>query len=335
MYTIREAAHRSGISVPLLRAWERRYGVVEPSRTAAGYRLYDDDSLDRLRAMRRLVDSGWTPSNAAAAILSGAPIDVPAPSLDGPVRDDQANADRDGTDSPSGLVDAFVDAALDFDGDRVERVLDEMFASGSFETVADAQLLPALVALGEAWQDGRLAVAGEHAASHAVLRRLAAAYQAAGRATPPGGTVLVGMPPGGRHELGALAFSTAVRRAGIPVLYLGPDVPIPDWVLTVQRTQARAAVIGVLTEADVGPAVDVARALLASRPELAVLFGGRAAERAVAAFALPATGRNDGATGGVTRGPAPIALPDRLVAAIAALEAVIGRPDGASASGAG
>ena len=42
MYTIKQAAARSGLSVPTVRAWERRYGVVHPERTASGYRLYDD-----------------------------------------------------------------------------------------------------------------------------------------------------------------------------------------------------------------------------------------------------------------------------------------------------
>ena len=121
-----------------------------------------------------------------------------------------------------------------------------MLADGTFETVADRQLLPALVALGDAWASGRLDVAAEHAASHAVLRRLSAAFQAAGGATLAAGSVLVGLPPGARHELGALAFAVAARRAGIPVLYLGPDLPVADWVGTASRTQARAAVIGAI-----------------------------------------------------------------------------------------
>ena len=60
MYTISEAADRAGVSVELLRAWERRYGIVEPDRTAAGYRLYDEAAIGRVRAMRGLVDEGWT-----------------------------------------------------------------------------------------------------------------------------------------------------------------------------------------------------------------------------------------------------------------------------------
>ena len=124
------------------------------------------------------------------------------------------------------LVNGFIEAAARLDAIGVESVLDAMLADGTFETVADRHLLPALVALGQAWAAGRLDVAAEHAASHAVLRRLSAAFEAAGGATPPEGSVVVGLPPGARHELGALAFAVAARRAGIPVLYLGPDLPV-------------------------------------------------------------------------------------------------------------
>ena len=246
MYTIRQAATRTGISIELLRAWERRYQVVSPVRTAGGYRLYDEPALERLRAMRRLVDAGWSPSVAAAAILNG---EVATTSDE---RDDAKPAGAGANRPPSGagdgrpedvLIERFVDGAIRLDGPALEATLDGMFATGSFEAVADALLLPALVAIGDAWADGRLGVAGEHAASHAMLRRLSAAFQAAGRPTPTRGAILVGLPPGGRHELAALAFSVAARRAGLPILYLGPDLPVDDWVATAPRTHARAAVI--------------------------------------------------------------------------------------------
>ncbi len=107
----------------------------------------------------------------------------------------------------------------------------------------------------------------EHAASHAVLRRLSAAYQAAGRPTVGSGAILVGLPPGARHELGGLAFATAARRAGLPILYLGADLPIRDWLGAAARTRARAAVIGVVTASDREPAERVAAELLAARPK--------------------------------------------------------------------
>jgi MerR family transcriptional regulator, light-induced transcriptional regulator len=270
MYTIKQAAARTGLTVPVLRAWERRYGIVAPRRSAGGYRIYDEEAIARLGAMRRLVHSGWSPSTAAAAIAAGtAPLDVPDPS---PPGTGLALVDR-----PLGpdLGQSFVTAAGRLDSDRIEALLDEMFARGSFERVADEHVLPAVVALGEAWADGRIDVAAEHMASHAVLRRLAAAYQAAGRSVAERGAILIGLPPGSRHELGALAFAIAARREGLPILYLGPDLPVDDWVLTAERMGARAAVIGSVTPADRNAAREVAAALLKSRPGLLIAFGGK------------------------------------------------------------
>jgi len=222
MYTIAEAARRAGVSVPVLRAWERRYGIVRPGRTEAGYRLYDDAAIDRVRAMRHLVSEGWSPRNAATRIATeGVPASVADRSRD-PFPVERSPGD-------DALVGAFVDAASRLDQAELTGILDEMFARGSFETIVQRLLMPALVSLGEAWANGSLPVAAEHAASAAVHRRLAAAFEAAGSsASAP--VVLVGLPAGSWHELGALAFATVARRAGLSVLYLGPDLPPDDWV---------------------------------------------------------------------------------------------------------
>ena len=80
MYSIKQASIRSGVSVPLIRAWERRYGVVSPQRTASGYRLYDDDAIGTLVRVRELTESGWTASEASRAVLAGeVPIEPLAP----------------------------------------------------------------------------------------------------------------------------------------------------------------------------------------------------------------------------------------------------------------
>ena len=298
MYTIKQAAARTGVAVPTLRAWERRYGIVAPTRTPAGYRLYDEAALARLASMRRLVDSGWTASNAARAVLESS-------SGTAGNGQDAAAAAPDG--ARSNLVDRFLAAAAAIDAPGVEATLDEMFASGSFERVAEAHLLPALAALGDAWAQGRVSVAAEHAASHAVQRRLASAFQAAGAPVAWRGTVLVGLPPGARHELGALAFGVAARRAGLPVLYLGPDLPVADWVRTAAGTGAAAAVIGAISTDDAAPAAAVADALAAAVPDLVVAFGGRGAPHD---------------PGSATNGR-PIVLPDRLSEAVQVLAAAL------------
>ncbi len=306
MYTIKEAAARTGVPIALLRAWERRYHVVEPVRTAGGYRVYDEPALDRLRTMRRLVDDGWSPSLAAAAILRGEAGSTPA--------DGERRTVGDARVEPSAhpaLIDDFVAAAIALDPAAVEGALDAIFAAGTFEHVADHLLVPALIALGDAWAEGRLGVAGEHAASHAVLRRLAAAFQAAGRPAPAAGSILVGLPPGSRHELAALAFSVAARRAGLPIAYLGPDLPADDWVTTSERVRAGGAVIGAPTRADVRAAVEVARAIRSNDPAVVVAFGGRFAADAATALG---------------NGMATLVLPGGLVAAVEALRDALPGP---------
>ena len=71
MYTIKQASRLTGVSEASLRAWERRYGVVVPHRNESGYRLYDEEALAAVSTMRRLVDDGWSPAEAADAVRSG------------------------------------------------------------------------------------------------------------------------------------------------------------------------------------------------------------------------------------------------------------------------
>jgi methylmalonyl-CoA mutase cobalamin-binding subunit len=122
-------------------------------------------------------------------------------------------------------------------------------------------------------------------ASYAVERRLALAFDAAASAARSGPKVVVGLPPGSRHALGALAFAVAARRAGMAVTYLGADLPSDDWLAATEG--AVAALIGVVASRDRGPALDVARRLRAARPDLVVAFGGRAAQRTIGYLVLP------------------------------------------------
>ncbi len=182
--------------------------------------------------VRELTESGWTASEASRAVLAGEVAVVPAPlAVPAPLTEEGAHARQ------AELIARFVEVARVMDISATGAALDEMFALGSFESIVDDLLMPALVALGNAWSEGELDVAAEHAASAAVHRRLSALYEAAASVSDP--LVVVGLPPGSRHELGALAFAVAVRRLGVGVLYLGADVPVASWV-HVMRAEPRA-----------------------------------------------------------------------------------------------
>ena len=263
MYTIKHAAELTGLPVATLRAWERRYGVVAPERTVGGYRLYDEPTLARIRAMRDLVATGWSPRQAADEVSRA---DDDAPARDLPAGGEWADGDR--ADSE------LVDAARDLDTARLAAILDDRFSRGSFESVVDEWLMPALRGVGVAWAAGDLSTAAEHLAAHAVLRRLAAAFEAASRGID-GPRVLVGLAPGCRHELGALAFATAARRAGLSVTYLGADLPVESWLDAVGQDRPSAVVLPVPRSLDVEAVASVVAAVHDAHPGVRIAVGGQ------------------------------------------------------------
>ena len=285
MFTVKHAAELAGISTDTLRAWERRYAVVAPSRTAAGYRLYDAEQVQMLTDMRELVEAGWSARQAAAEVSSRRPepASPPGSGLTSPAEEAPSLAVR-GSDR-TGLGDALVEAASRMDAERLAEVLDEGFGRNSFEVVVDSWLMPAVVQLGDAWERGQISEASEHLASHAILRRIAAVFEASAR-TAEGPRVVIGLPAGCHHELGVFAFACAARRVGLNVLYVGTNLPIPSWVAAVRGHEADAAVLAVPDVDSAGSAAQSIASLHAELPDLVALVGGSEQARVPAARPL-------------------------------------------------
>lgn len=261
MHTVRWVSQQLGLTPGTLRAWEQRYGIVHPTRSEGGYRLYDDHDLDTLQAMADLVAAGMQPAQAAEEVRSG---------RTGPSREPART-----TEAPAGLPapSALITASRNYDSRALEETLDAAFAAAGFEYVIDEWLMAALVPVGQAWEAGRLDIAQEHFISAAVIRRLTAAFAAAGHARN-GRHVVTGLAPGATHEIATLAFATMLRRAGLRVTYLGPDLPGPSWVQAVATIHPDAVVIGAPRTNDRQAASDIVQALLEAAPRTAVYVGG-------------------------------------------------------------
>ena len=270
MYTIKRAAEVTGISVATLRAWERRYGVVSPQRSDGGYRLYGPDEVRTLAVMNSLVNEGWSAREAAAETISRLSSRDPG--------EGGRNGGASTLRPPSGGIqsedaEALIRAAERLDSASASAVLDARFALGTFEHVIDDWLMPTLRRVGEEWAHGRLTVAGEHLVAYAVQRRLAAAYEAASsRADGP--ALIIGLPPGARHELGLLAFAVAARRVGFSTVYVGADLPVADWLTAVEARSAVGIVLAVPRLEDIVPAQKSVDARRPERPQLVVGLGG-------------------------------------------------------------
>lgn len=267
-YTIGEVAKLTGVPAVTLRAWEHRYGVVHPGRTASSYRQYDGQDLEVLQRMRALVESGIAPRRAADLASTG----------------DHLALSPDASTSMPPLQDltSLARAGVALDGERLRRILDEAFAVATIETAIDDWLVPSMREVGRAWAIGELDVVSEHFVSAAVMRKLSALFEA----TPAQGPrVVVGLPATARHELPALAFALLLQRAGTQVLYVGADVPEPCWARLVEVWRPSAAVMGVACDQDVAPAIAAVRALTAARVQ-PVYVGGQCAQQVAGAISL-------------------------------------------------
>jgi DNA-binding transcriptional MerR regulator/methanogenic corrinoid protein MtbC1 len=260
VHTVSWVSQQLGLAPGTLRAWEQRYGIVRPTRSEGGYRLYDDNDLDTLQAMADLVAAGMQPAQAADEIRSGRSL------LHAGAREVGASA---GMPDPAALI----AASRTYDSRAIESTLDAAFAAAGFEYVIDEWLMAALVPVGQAWADGHLDIAQEHFISAAVMRRLTAAFEAAGHARG-GRHVITGLAPGAIHEIATLAFATMLRRAGLRVTYLGPNLPGPSWVQAVRTIHPDAVVIGAPRPEDGAAATDIVAALRAAAPQTRVHVGG-------------------------------------------------------------
>jgi DNA-binding transcriptional MerR regulator/methylmalonyl-CoA mutase cobalamin-binding subunit len=278
--SIGEVAARTGVPATTLRAWERRYGLVTPSRSRTAYLGYDDLDLDRITAMRALVDSGVPARRAASIVLDR--IEGGAAHLAGPIGPHPQAQHA----SPLADVGALTRVAVSLDPAGLDDTLDAAFSLAAVETVIDTWLMPCLVDLGAAWARGEIDICAEHFVSAAVHRRLSALFDAA--ASSGREPVLVGSAPGSRHDLGALAFAVCLRRTGRAVVYLGADVPVASWLSAADTSRARAVVIAVTLTGDRAGAAEAVAALV-SQTGLPVYTGGPQSDSVPGAKTLPST----------------------------------------------
>jgi MerR family transcriptional regulator, light-induced transcriptional regulator len=253
---IGELARRTQVTPDLLRAWERRYGLLEPERSDGGYRLYSAADEDRVQAMVRHLGAGIPAGEAARLVLGGG---EPAERAASPWLPEQSAELREALDR--------------FDEARAQAALDVLLARLSFEAVARDVLLPYLRDLGERWERGTASVAQEHFASIVLRGRLLGLARGWDRGHGP--RALLACAPGERHDLGLIVFGLVLRQQGWRITYLGPDTPIETLTAAVRELSPAVVVLVALTSARLRPLRDPATRLARSARVLLAGAGAR------------------------------------------------------------
>jgi len=276
---IGELSRRSGVGPELLRAWERRYGLLRPERSAGGLRLYSAADLARVRAMQRHMTQGLAAREAAA--LAGQAAAEPASQRVGLAVLDPEQARGE-----------LGDALEAFDEPRAQGVFDELLSMATLDALLSDVVMPYLHDLGDRWERGERSIAQEHFASNVLRGRLLGLARGWGRGAGP--RAVLACPEGERHDLGLIAFGLALRERGWRIDYLGPDTPVDSLEEVARRTDPPVVVLS------------------AVRPEPLDQIGALAARRRVA---IAGAGAREAGVAGVERLiDDPVTEAERLIA---------------------
>ncbi len=217
---IGELSRRVGVSDHVLRAWETRYGLLRPQRSAGGFRLYSDRDEDQVRRMQLHLSAGLSAAEAARATIAEGRTIAPGGDVPGSGRTESSDI--------ANLSGQLRRAFDDFDEPAAQQALDRLLSELTLATVLREVLLPYLHDLGERWESGQITVAQEHFASNVIRGRLSGLARGWGNGRGP--RAIVACPPGELHDFPLMIFGIVLNRSGWRVDYFGMNTPIDELI---------------------------------------------------------------------------------------------------------
>ena len=233
-YLIGRVTKLTGLSVDVVRVWERRYGAVRPARSSGGTRLYSDADIRRLRRLRQAVDGGHSISQAARLSES---------ELDELIADAQPSIEA--ADPYRAVRERFIEAIRTMDVVVADQELARAATLFPARELVKKIVAPLLDEIGERWANKEFGVAHEHLASGLLRSMLGSLF----RLYPPSGnadTMVLATPAGERHEFGILLAALLAAAHGWRVVCLGADVPAAEIALAVRLTNARVLALSLV-----------------------------------------------------------------------------------------
>jgi DNA-binding transcriptional MerR regulator/methylmalonyl-CoA mutase cobalamin-binding subunit len=273
-YNLKVVIRETGIKPDTLRAWERRYGLPLPGRSAGGHRLYSQYDIETIKWLmvrqgeglrinravklwRSIEESGQDPLEAMPK--EGAPAQPPpAEMLSGTTIDE--------------MREHWLAACLDFNEFAAEQILAQAFARCPLETVCVEVLQKGLSQIGELWYTDKADVQQEHFTSALAIRRVDALIAAAPLPTRSN-RILVACPPGEDHVFSPLLITLFLRQRGWDVVYLGANVPIARLEATIKATNPGLVILAAMQLHTAASLMEMAQILQEEGVPLA--YGGR------------------------------------------------------------
>ncbi len=240
-FSMRVVALRTGLTPFVIRAWEKRYHLLEPARSPGGHRLYTEADVQRLQLLARVVQTGMPIGSVAH--LSGEKLEAIL------AREEQArfvtNSATLEQDSVSCLIKLAMEAIRGLDARELNRILDQGKVALGWQGLIEKVISPIATKLGQLWLDGEISVSQEHFFTAAVKFHLGMRVQGFSQ-VKNGPRIVAATPVGQLHELGAVLVANAAANLGWEVAYVGAGLPSEELAGAVARFRASVLVISIL-----------------------------------------------------------------------------------------
>ena len=270
-YTIKVLSERTGVRPVTLRAWERRYDLLDPDRLDNNYRLYSERDIQIIRWITHRLDEGLTISSAVREYkdLRGQgiwPESLPSVIIPTPSKKPQH--------SPKVFAEKLYQSLVIHNQSEAKNIIDSIQSMFDIKIIFFDIFYPVLYEIGEAWTRGEIRIATEHFASNfirGILLNLLQAFPVYSAAPK----LLIGCAPEEYHEIAPLMLSVLLRREGYQVEFLGADLPVDDMVLYAEDVSPAMIILSASFEHSARPLFKMQTMLdkLPSQPKLG--FGGR------------------------------------------------------------
>lgn len=231
LYPIRTVAAVTGVNPVTLRAWERRYNLLSPTRTPKGHRLYTREQIDTIERVTQLLDQGIAISQVKP-LLEAAQKPAAVESVAGAVR----------RDAWSGYIERVIAAVGQFDPVALDAAYAEAQSLYPVDALTRHLVIPVMERLGSCWKSASSGIAQEHFFSTYLRNKIGARLHHLG-SQGQGPRLIAACLPNEPHETGLLMFSLSALMQGYQVLYLGANLPLDQLPPVMEVSNADALVL--------------------------------------------------------------------------------------------
>ncbi|MEY5026996.1 MAG: hypothetical protein RLZZ244_2524 [Verrucomicrobiota bacterium] len=271
--SIRHVAQRTGLTAHVIRAWERRYQILDPNRSDGGHRVYTESDIERISLLASVVRTGRAISTVAS-LSNDALRELLATPPEGSERPRRAHR---AITMAAGFQEKILNALKDFKTRTIYDILDQGQVALGWNGLLQLVIAPTAEQVGEHWREGLMTTAHEHLFTSTIkvfLGNLTRQYGI----NPNAPRIVISTPSGQYHELGALLTAACAANIGWETAYLGPSLPAAELVGAVVQFKAKVLALSIVYPNDDPNVASEIREIGKLMPkDVHLIAGGRAA----------------------------------------------------------